>query len=376
MTSISSSDRLAARMIGRDNNFNLFRMIAAMMVAVMHFIEVGTGVLYEQFNILGYLALDFFFVCSGFLISASILRRQNLLHFTIARIFRIFPALIAVSLIIAVILGPMVTTVSLQEYFSSSSVASYFFVTSLTTTPHMTLPGVFENALMLGEPNVPIWTLKYELALYFVTAIAFAIGVLRSKKILVVASLLVLAGYVATLLLPYEFFNSVTFKHTRHFGIAFMMGTLAYVFADKIILHWVPVIAGALFAYGVRNSGIGELAMLAWAAYFTFWFAYLKLPILLKYNKLGDYSYGTYIFHWPIICTIATLMPGRTLPEYFLLGFAAVFVAAILSWHFIESPMLRLSKQLSQPKSSVQFPALKKSNSGQRTSDRFVKESS
>ena len=348
MKNLLTTTRLSERIVGRNNNFNLFRMLAALIVSVVHFIEVGTAGLVKKFDVFSYIALDFFFVCSGFLIAASILRRKNLGEYALARIFRIFPALIVVSFIAAVVLGPVVTTLPISDYFSNSSVYSYFAITSLTTTPHMRLPGVFENLVMLGEVNAPIWTLKYELGLYCATALAFSFGILQSKNLLIIAAISVFFGYMATLAIPYELFHTTAFKHSRHFAIAFLLGTLAYVFSHRILLNWVLVVFSAALAYVFKDSVAGELLALLWAAYFTIWFAYLKAPLLLNYNKLGDYSYGTYIMHWPVFCLMVTIWPGQHLLEYVAVGIIAVVALAIISWHIIEKPMLAIVKNISE----------------------------
>src|SRR3954470_4869077 len=75
---------------GRDNNFNLIRLLAALAVLVAHSwpLTLGRRVpdpLAASIGLgLGGIAVDVFFVTSGFLVAASLLRRGNLLDFLVA----------------------------------------------------------------------------------------------------------------------------------------------------------------------------------------------------------------------------------------------------------------------------------------------------
>ena len=83
---------------GRDNNFNLIRIVAALAVLVDHSFALAIGtadarpfLINSSLNI-SFLAVDIFFVTSGFLVTASLLTRQNTMEFVLARALRIYPA--------------------------------------------------------------------------------------------------------------------------------------------------------------------------------------------------------------------------------------------------------------------------------------------
>ena len=106
----------------RANNFNLIRFIAASMVIIYHSYPLtGTigGLLHEQGISLGHVAVDIFFVTSGFLITGSLVARKNLLAFVVARILRIYPALIVAVCFCVFIIGVYFTTQPIESYLSN-----------------------------------------------------------------------------------------------------------------------------------------------------------------------------------------------------------------------------------------------------------------
>src|SRR5271163_2930831 len=64
--------------------------------------------------------LPMFFSLSGFLVAGSLERSNTLITFLGLRVFRIMPALAVEILLSALVLGPLLTTVSLDDYFSSA----------------------------------------------------------------------------------------------------------------------------------------------------------------------------------------------------------------------------------------------------------------
>lgn len=63
------------------------------------------------------LVLPMFFTLSGFLVASSLVRTSSLVAFATHRVVRIFPALVTEVTLSALLLGPILTVVSLHEYF-------------------------------------------------------------------------------------------------------------------------------------------------------------------------------------------------------------------------------------------------------------------
>jgi peptidoglycan/LPS O-acetylase OafA/YrhL len=87
-------------------------------------------------------AVDVFFIVSGFLVTRSVLTQPTLVDYGVARVLRLFPALIATCIFIAFLLGPAVTSVPLADYFSDPRPWLYVPLTASLITYSLTLPGV------------------------------------------------------------------------------------------------------------------------------------------------------------------------------------------------------------------------------------------
>ena len=133
---------LGERTNSRNNNFDILRFFAALHVLILHGVLLFGNDNQNWFVALNGVAV--FFIISGFLVTRSWCDNPNIFAFLKKRILRIFPALIAVVLFTALILGPIVTTLPLKEYFTDSAFFNYFKNIFLYEIYHL-LPGVFQN---------------------------------------------------------------------------------------------------------------------------------------------------------------------------------------------------------------------------------------
>jgi len=143
------TNTVGERAHGRDNNFNLVRLMAAGLVLVSHSwpLTATPGEPLERFAdfSLGHLGVDIFFVVSGFLVTGSLLARGSLASFVRARALRIFPALVVCAFGTALVIGPFVTQLPLGRYFGAWDTWRFALQNS-TTWPwgvRWFLPGVF-----------------------------------------------------------------------------------------------------------------------------------------------------------------------------------------------------------------------------------------
>ncbi len=145
------ANKIAALLHGRDNNFNLIRFLAASAVILDHSFVLVTPerAASAAINFAGLdiarVAVDVFFIVSGLLVTRSVLTQPTLVDYAVARFLRLFPALLAACIFIAFLLGPAVTTVSLQDYFSDARPWLYVPLTASLVTYSLTLPGVFDH---------------------------------------------------------------------------------------------------------------------------------------------------------------------------------------------------------------------------------------
>ncbi len=342
MSSISSL------MDGRNNNFNLLRLLAAFFIAYYHcyFMALGPQMdekVYIGLYELSQIALNFFFITSGFLIALSFTRRSSLLSYFVARVLRLIPGIFVLSLLICFVMGPLVTGVSLGTYFSSLDTWVYVPLTT-ALQPDRTLPGVFTNNLNPNEIDAALWTLRYEMICYVGLAALGMLGLLTDRVKFGFVTLGVLLAFLCI-----TFFTNLrdiaAINHLVHFGLSFYMGTLAFVYKDKIPLHWLIAVVLSVFAllmYIYLPRSIAEPFIILATAYVVFWLAYVPRGFLLEFNKLGDYSYGVYIYHYPIEQLLMQYVGGFTPLTLFLIALPLSLICAVISWTLVEKPSLAL----------------------------------
>ena len=83
----------------------------------------------------------------------------------------------------AFVVGPLVTTVSLGDYFSSWETWVYPFRITLMMPFGAQLPGVFDDNVYAGAVNGSLWSLPVEVFAYAVLAVLGVTGMLRHRKL-------------------------------------------------------------------------------------------------------------------------------------------------------------------------------------------------
>jgi peptidoglycan/LPS O-acetylase OafA/YrhL len=324
---------------GRDNNFNLLRMAAATAVLVSHAFPLarGTGAaepLQQSIGMsLGTLAVYSFFLISGYFISQSFQRRRDLLEFTIARILRIYPGLLVALTLTVLIIGPAFTNLPLSVYFLEPATLLYIPLNLTLARLQYELPGVFGNNPFGGAINGSLWTLAYEVACYAMVAAVGLCGLAANGRRF--AGFLI--GYAALYLLiavvgPH--FWQVEMLH--NLSLPFVCGMVFFQYRKHIPFRPHLLIAAGLAAFLSLGRPWFSMAFgFAWS-YGLFYIGFLKVRPLLVYNRFGDYSYGMYIYAFPVEQAMAALARGCT--PWALMAWAALptLGLAILSWHLIE----------------------------------------
>lgn len=307
-----------------------------------------------------YAALPMFFALSGFLVGASA-ERLSLGNFLANRAFRIFPALGVEITLSALVLGPLLTTLPLAAYFADPKFAHYFL--NILGSIHYELPGVFTSN---PEPNIvngALWTVPHELSCYALLASFMLFGLHRSRRLLLVATLglfavgilipIVLAIYPA---LPFGKTLSYIFveRGAARLVPVFLTGMLIYRYRDILPFRrsYAFLAIGAYFAicaFGQVEWGPSPLFNAATAPLLAYAVAVAGLSPELKFSAVnGDYSYGIYLYGFPLQQTILLLFPGMTsVALFFAMAFVASLAMAALSWNFIEKPILRLRRRRS-----------------------------
>jgi len=340
---------------GRDNNFNLIRFVAAILVLFTHSfaLSIGTGDA-EPFKgtlgmTLGVVAVDIFFISSGFLITSSMLARNNLLAFAWARILRIYPALIVAIIFCVFIIGLFFTTELTWSYLSNTETIK-FFIKNITLFfgVSYSLPGVFENIPYEKAVNGSLWTLPYEVKMYAIVALLWcglrAFKGRFNKKFPVFLLVWVLVALIIAYILKDALF--LRNKAMVRLFVMFFTGSAFYVFRDKNVLSGkLFVVMLFILVFSIVHQWVFFVFYVSFIAYIVFYLAYVPSGYIRKFNGFGDYSYGLYIYAFPVQQSIAALIDGVSVTVMLALSFVITLCLSMLSWHIFEKRVLKFKNR-------------------------------
>jgi peptidoglycan/LPS O-acetylase OafA/YrhL len=343
--------RLSDYAVGRDNNFNLIRLAAALSVLGGHSVAVlglpsSREFFFDHLGLsLAEMAVDVFFVTSGFLVTGSLVNRGEVIAYLWARALRIYPAIWVMLILTVFVLAPALTTLPPADYFASPKTHDYFVkCATLIGGVRYSLPGVFETNPLHGEFNGSLWTLPIELRLYgylaagwLVLAAAPAIR-LRAMSI---AAPIAACAFLVLILRGRLFGAPFNAADTRIF--MFLYGTTLYLWRDKVPMR--PAILFAALAcllIASVNQQAFFVVYVVFLAPLVLHLAYLPKGRVLAFNDWGDCSYGVYIYAFPIQQTLGFLFPGMPLVAMILVSAAITLGVAALSWTLIEKRALAL----------------------------------
>ena len=186
------------------NFFTPLRLLMAFCVAFEHIFYFAAGEPDSPFELghtsMAYLAVNAFFIISGFLITKSAQRCGAELTFARSRFMRIIPALAVVSIIIALIVAPLLGELSAATYYSSGTVWAGIIEIVTFVDPYPAWPG-FEGstAVFAGDFTGPIWTLRFEALAYVMTGALLVVGLHRNKLVTLILTLGATALFVLDL---------------------------------------------------------------------------------------------------------------------------------------------------------------------------------
>ena len=339
---------------GRDNNFQLIRLFAAGFVVLFHsyaltdrWTQEPLWRLAPELNF-GALGVKTFFVISGFLVTASFLARRSPLAFVEARVLRVYPALIAATLLTIALAGAS-SDLSWRDFLSDAKTREFAWRVSLGWEMVNRLPGAFATNPFPHAVNGSLWTLPVELRLYLGLVVAGVIGLLARRAYWLVAVTLLVVVFTWR---PDWFPMALNDRVVRELAFLFALGSLAFVWRDHIRLSLVGVAIAVAFV-GWNPGGLGRDALVApLLAYAVLVLAYHPRLQWQSFNRVGDYSYGLYVYSFPLQQTLVQRLPGLEPMALFALSLPLGIAVAAISWHALERPALALKSRFALSKAT------------------------
>jgi peptidoglycan/LPS O-acetylase OafA/YrhL len=333
------------------NNFDLLRILAATQVLLAHTAwHLGLGRPFGWALLEAFPGVPIFFAISGFLISASFERTQDVPSYARNRALRIFPALWCV----------VILTVACAALFGIHFLhvrALFWFACQLAGL--IFTPG-FLRPFGIGSYNGALATIPIELQFYILLPL-FYLGTTRTER-----------GRTAVFLVAWVVFILITYLNAlayppglEHHGLPLSRRVFGYSFIPHIYMFLTGALLQRWNAHRSRwiaGKGLAWVAAHLVAHFAIPWpalqyvvdtlilavatvsLAYTVPGLSERFLRGNDISYGVYIYHGLILnILIERGLKGRMV--YLLLVMALAFAAGILSWRFVERPFLRRKRK-------------------------------
>jgi peptidoglycan/LPS O-acetylase OafA/YrhL len=286
-----------------------------------------------------------FFALSGFLVTGSAFRAKRVLSFLALRFFRIFPALCVEVVLSALIIGAIFTALPLREYFTDPKFFTYFG--NIIGKVQMQLPGVTFWKYEADAVNGNLWTLPSEFYCYLILAGMIVTGIVFNRTL---STILFAIGSV-TLIVANAFFgfdNQPWILGSDVNVYYFFMGCIFFHWRDRIPYSGLLLILCIPITYVLEFSTRAVFIVPAFVTYITIFIGMSNFP-KSKILQSGDYSYGIYLYGFPIMQALVASVP-YVRGKFFVftpLALVLTFAFAFLSWHLVEKRFLKLRRYFS-----------------------------
>lgn len=333
--------------VTKNNNLDLLRFCFAFIVFLVHAHQLSGVDTLSLFNkiLSSRVAVECFFIVSGFLIFMSYEYSDNVKSYFEKRVRRIYPAYFLVVLSCA-FFGSLLTTHSYSNYFFNDELFRYILANLVFLNfLQPDLPGVFSDN-ELSAVNGALWTLKIEVMFYF----SVPIFIWFSRRIGLKPTLL------GIYLLSFFYSFSMQLLANKYGGIFselqrqlpgqlmfFIAGGSLYYFLESfkksserfLLIAFCFLCIDYYFDIDILYPAALAIIVIYFGVIFKF---------IGNFGRFGDFSYGIYILHFPIIQTFVSYEIFTNSP-YFAMLFTtiSVLIAAYVMWHWIEKPMLKKS---------------------------------
>ena len=326
----------------RRNHLSSIRLVLSVTVVLAHAMDLGFS---HQPTIagtqVGDLAVDAFFVLSGFLLTGSYLRLGSIRRYVWHRFLRIMPGFWVCLLVTALLVAPAIAWMQGRSpgsvFTGERSAFDFLIADSMLLMREFGISGLPLNVPAEGVMNGSLWTLFYE-AICYLTVIGLGIiGALRRWPRLTLAVVVLLWSVTV---INASGFQIVTQERLLRFTLMFLIGAVMFLYARQVPIQGRLAVL-SLLVLGMSLVLLPDYRALAAPAfaYLCLWFAVVYPP---KKVPVSDYSYGIYVYHWPVLQLLVVAGASELgEPWYIAIGLALALGAAFVSWRLVERPCLR-----------------------------------
>lgn len=335
--------------LDKKNNYDFLRFLFAFIVVVKHSTFLSGA---NTLNVIEpffdtYVAVTGFFIISGLLITNSFIRTSTIKHYAKKRILRIAPAYIFIVITCAIFLS-LLSTLSIAEYFTNSQLYKYL-ASNLLLMNFLcpSLPGVFEDSNnIITVVNASLWTIKIEVMFY----ISVPLFIMLFRRLKNDASLIIVCIIIYSLSIMYhQYFEtrSASLDNQIPSFLCYFISGMMLLFYSKFITSKINLLTiSAIIIFALEYYlGVEYLRPIAFAI--IIFYCSINFKFLNNFSKHGDFSYGIYIFHFPIIQVLAFYglfsMSNHWLALIIII--VVVMIAAYFSWNCIEKRFLSQRKK-------------------------------
>lgn len=329
--------------IENKNCFDFLRFFFAADIMLAHLSELSQNknLIFLSNYTNSFIGVSGFFVISGFLVSKSFTNTDSLKSYFIKRAKRILPAYFFV-LILAVLFLSVFSTYSFIDYFINIDIIKYLIWNALFLNfVHPNLPGLFQDNLTTVV-NGSLWTLKVEEGFYIILPIIFYL-IKKTKKAFIVLLSIYFLSIVYTFFMNEIILKPVLARQLPGYMAYFATGIFLYLNFKYILEYKTPLLIIAIVSIYLTRMLELQIDFIYPAAFgiFVIIVAY-SLPMLNNFGKYGDFTYGIYIFHFPIIQVFRQYdMFEKYNPILMTICIIVITLSfAIFSWFFVEKIFL------------------------------------
>jgi len=342
----------------KNNNLDIFRLLAASLVIYGHSNAIVTSGHVDDFvyRLIGYdysggLSVKLFFFLSGLVVTNSLIKNNSLSHFVISRVFRIFPALIVTIVISAIIIGPVLSSISGINYFMDNRFIKYIYDNIILNTNY-NLPGLFSSNHS-STVNGSIWSIPYEVYCYLMLGCLYVFGVMAERKISTVIIFFIILDCATGNRYLFNWIPSSN-HDLKFLPLCFSFGVLLSIWQDHIKINSKLVISSWVFYLVYFNNEVRESVF-----YVCFFMSVVYLSstkLLLKAKIKNDFSYGIYLWGWPTQQIIISILPKISSIELTLMSVPICATLGLISWLMIEKPSILIGRGLINKINKYQTP--------------------